>query len=103
MDSLDDLLARPKQTFNSPTVGASTTCDLSLARVFVFTVSQATTLAFSNPPSSGFAAFVDLLVTNGSAFVLTFPAAVTWLQGVAPSLQASGVDRIRMVTKDAGT
>jgi len=102
LDSLDDLLARPKQTFNSPTVGATTTCDLSLARVFVFTVSQATTLSFTNPPTASFAVHVDLLVTNGSAFVLTFPASMSWVQGVAPTLQAAGFDRIRLISKDAG-
>jgi hypothetical protein len=102
LDTLDDLLARPKQTFNSPTVGATVVCDLSLARVFVFTVSQATTLSFTNPPTASFAAHVDLLVTNGSAFVLTVPGSVTWIQGVAPSLQAAGFDHIRLTSKDAG-
>lgn len=101
-DTLDDLIARPKIVFSSPTVGATTTCDLSLSRVFAFTVSQATTLAFSNVPSASFSASVDLLITNGAAFVLTWPGSVTWLQGVAPSLQAAGTDRIRLITKDAG-
>src|SRR5437773_1212075 len=103
LDTIDAEIARPRIPFNSPTVGATTTCDLALARVFVFTVSQATTLAFTNVPSSSFAVFVDLLVTNGSAFVLTFPGSVTWLQGFAPTLQAAGIDRIRLVTKDGGT
>lgn len=103
MDTLDDIIARPKVVFNSPTVGATTTCDFSLARVFVFTVSQVTTLAFTNVPSSSFAVYADLVITNGSAFALTFPGSVTWLQGVAPSLQSSGVDVVRMVTKDGGT
>ena len=102
VDSLDDLIARPKIVFNSPTVGASTTCDLSLARTFVFTVSQATTLAFSNVPSASFFVRVILIVTNGSAFVLTFPASVSWLTGGVPSLQTSGVDVIELVTIDAG-
>lgn len=103
LDAIDAELAKPRIVHNSPTVGATTTCDLSLARLFAFTVTQATTLAFSNVPSSSFAVFVDLLITNGSAFVLTWPGSITWLQGVAPSLQASGVDRVRLVTKDGGT
>jgi len=103
LDIIDTELARPRIVFNSPTVGATTTCDLSLARVFVFTVSQATTLAFSNVPSSSFAVRIRLLITNGSAFVVTFPGSVTWLPGTAPKLKASGVDEIELVTKDGGT
>lgn len=103
LDSLDDLLARPKQTFNSPVVGATTTCDLSLARVFVFTVSQATTLAFTNVPSASFAVHVDLLITNGAAFVLTFPGSVNWPAGISPAFQTAGVERVRLMTRDGGT
>ena len=103
LDSLDDLIARPKIVFNSPTVGATTTCDLSLARVFAFTVSQATTLAFTNVPSSSFAVSIRLLITNGSAFVLTWPASITWLSGSPPVLHSSGVDIVELVTKDGGT
>src|SRR6058998_257241 len=84
-DSIDAEIARPRIPFNSPTVGATTTCDLALGRVFVFTVSQATTLAFTNAPSASFTCRIRLLITNGSAFLLTFPAAVTWLSGTIPS------------------
>lgn len=102
-DTIDDNFARPKQAFNAPTVGATTTCDLSLARRFRFTVSQATTLAFTNVPSSSFWVEVELEITNGAAFVLTFPAAVTWLNGLFPTFQAAGVDRVRLFTRDGGT
>jgi len=105
-DAVDSEIARPRIPSNAPTVGATTTCDLSLARVFAFTVSQATTLAFSNVPAAGtpvFWVFVDLLITNGAAFVLTFPGSVTWLQGVAPTFPAAGVDRVRLATRDGGT
>jgi hypothetical protein len=103
LDSIDGEFARPRQQFNSPTVGATTTCDLANGRVFVFTVSQATTLAFTNVPSSAFYVRIQLIVTNGSAFVLTFPASVSWLSGSVPSLQLSGVDIIELVTIDGGT
>jgi len=102
-DGIDAEIARPRLPFNSPTVGATTTCDLSLARVFVFTVSQATTLSFTNVPSASFACRIRLLITNGSAFLITWPAAVTWLAGIAPTFKASGVDEVELLTKDAGT
>lgn len=103
LDSLDLLLAVPKINWTSPAVGATTTCDLSISRVFAFTVSQATTLAFSNVPSASFSERIRLLVTNGSAFVLTFPASVVWLSGIPPTLKLSGVDEIELMTKDGGT
>lgn len=102
-DSLDAELARPRWPFNSPVVGATTTCDLSLARTFVFTVTQATTLAFTNVPSSSFTTRVVLLVTNGSAFALTFPASVLWLVGAGPTFRVSGVDIVELITRDGGT
>jgi len=102
-DSVDAELAKPRIIFTSPTVGATTTCDLSLGRVFVFTVSQATTLAFTNIPSASFACRIRLLITNGSAFLITWPAAVSWLAGIIPTFKASGVDEVELVTKDAGT
>jgi len=103
LDTIDAEIARPRIPFNSPTVGDTTTCDLNLARVFVFTVSQATTLAFTNVPSASFAVRIRLLITNGAAFTLTFPGAVTWLSGSSQKFKAAGVDEVEMLTKDAGT
>lgn len=102
-DSVDTELSKPRYPFNSPTVGATTTLDLSLARCFVFTVSQVTTIAFSNVPSASFFCRVLAIITNGNAFALTWPASVVWLGGGTPTLKTSGTDVIELVTKDAGT
>lgn len=102
-DALDTELGKPRYPFNSPTVGATTTLDLSLARTFVFTVSQATTIAFSNVPTSSFTTRVVCLVTNGSAFALTWPASVLWLAGAGPTFRVSGVDVVELITRDGGT
>jgi hypothetical protein len=84
-------------------VGATRTFDLSVANFFSATVDQASTFTFSNPPASGdFGAFV-LELTNGGAFVVTFPASVDWPGGTAPSLTASGVDQLVFTTRDGGT
>jgi hypothetical protein len=102
-DIVDGEFARPRQQFNSPTVGTTTTCDLSTGRWFAFTVSQATTLAFTNVPSSSFAVRIVLQITNGSAFSLSYPASVTHIAGVAPVLKAAGVDVLELVTINGGT
>src|SRR6266550_2411294 len=101
-DSIDAELARPRWPFNSPVIGATTTCDLSLARLFLFTVTQVTTLAFTNAPAATFGTRIVLRITNGNAFALTWPASVIWLSGVAPILKSSGVDLIELWTTDAG-
>jgi hypothetical protein len=83
--------------------GATRTFDLTAGNFFSVTIDQATTFTFSNPPASGdFGCFV-MEITNGSAFVITFPASVDWPGGTAPSLTASGVDQLVFTTRDGGT
>jgi len=112
LDSLDTFLARPRIKKNAPTVGASTTLDLSLATAFEFTVSQATTLSITNAPATlpdGTVPVtrVFLKITNGGAFAITWPGSIVWpyeTANVAPTgLAASGVDLIELVSYDAGT
>jgi hypothetical protein len=83
--------------------GATRTFDLTDGNFFSVTIDQATVFTFSNPPASGdFGAFV-MEITNGSAFVITFPASVDWPGGTAPSLTASGKDQLVFTTRDGGT
>jgi hypothetical protein len=83
--------------------GATRTLDLNDANFFSATLDQACTFTFADPPASGdFGAFV-LELTNGGAFAITWPAAVDWPGGVAPSLTASGKDQLVFTTRDAGT
>lgn len=108
MDTIDNEIARSRVPFVSPTynVAGTTTLDLNQTtggRVFAFTVSGASTLAFSNVPSSSFAVPVQLKITNGGSAALTFPASVTWLPGSAPVFKASGVDWVTLWTIDGGT
>jgi len=110
MDDVDAELFKPRIGQNAPTVGATTTLDLSLARVFVFTVTQITTIAFSNVPSTfpnGAAVpavRIWLKITNGSAFAVTWPASIVWPNlDTDPFLTISGVDWVELLTVDGGT
>lgn len=103
LDDVDAELARPRWPFNSPAVGAGTSLDLALARFFVFTVDEATTISFANVPAGSFVLRVLCLITNGGAFAVTWPGSVSWTDGVAPALAASGTDLIELVSRDAGT
>jgi hypothetical protein len=83
--------------------GATRTFDLSVANFFSATLDQACVFTFSNPPGSGdFGTFV-LELTNGGAFVITYPASVDFPGGVAPTLTAAGVDQLVFTTRDGGT
>jgi hypothetical protein len=76
---------------------------MEVANFFSATLDQACTFTFSNPPASGdFGCFV-LELTNGGAFIITWPASVDWPGGTAPTLTASGVDQLAFTTRDGGT
>jgi len=105
----DNLLTRPTlkdyalEGVAIGNVGATRTFDLTSGNFFSATVDQASTFTFSNPPASGdFGGFI-LELTNGGAFVVTWPASVDWPDGTAPSLTSSGVDQLVFTTRDGGT
>src|SRR5882762_442627 len=103
LDSVDTELSKPRISQSALAWGATTTVDCSLARLFTGTNTQVTTIAFTNVPTSTFGVRVRLVITNGAAFAITWPAAVTWLNGIAPTLKTSGVDEIELLTRDGGT
>jgi len=93
------------QTFTYSDLGSMTgaeALDLDVANFFYGTITAAVTISFSNVPS-GKAVFVVFEITNGSAFVITWPASVKWPGGSAPTFTASGVDVVTLYTRDGGT
>ena len=60
-------------------------------------------MSFTNPPASGAAGTVTLIITNGGANTTTWHSSVKWPGDNAPALTASGVDVISFMTIDAGT
>jgi hypothetical protein len=83
--------------------GATRTIDLEDGNFFSATLDQACTFTFSNPAASGDFCGFSLALTNGGAFVITYPASVDWPAGTAPTLTASGLDLLVFVTYDGGT
>jgi hypothetical protein len=103
LDGVDTELSKPRISQSALTWGATTTVDCALARLFTGTNTQITTIAFTNVPTATFGVRVRLILTNGAAFAITWPASVTWLNGVAPTLKTAGVDEVELVTRDGGT
>lgn len=79
--------------------------DLVNGSVFSITLSENTTFAFSNPPDSGKAGAINLILTqNADVKTATWPAAVKWPGGTAADITtASAVYILTFLTVDAGT
>ena len=71
--------------------------------VQTFTAGGNFTAAFLNPPASGAAGSLTLIITNGGAHTITWPTSVKWSSGVAPTLTSSGTDILSFTAIDGGT
>lgn len=92
--------------FRESQVGSisSSTIDLSTGTVFSDAPSSSPTYVFSNPPASGTAYGFTLKVTPSATVTITWPAAVDWPSGTAPTSPASGeTDVYAFYTQDGGT
>lgn len=84
------------------TAVAASAIDCSAGNFFTKTASGALTWTFTNVPASrSFSLLLEL--TNGGTGTQTWPAAVKWPGGTAPTLTASGVDVLGFITDDGGT
>ena len=84
-------------------VSGATTINLLNGNFFSATVAGATTWTFSNPLASPNACGFVIELTNAGASAITWPAAVNWPGGTAPTLTAAGVDVLVFITDDGGT
>jgi len=93
-------------TFTS-TSNAST-IDCSTGTVFSHTLTENTTVTFSNPPATGTAYGMTVKIVQdagASGYTVTWPASVDWPAATAPTLTAtaSAVDVFVFITHDGGT
>ena len=107
----DQIVQRPEIKDYAETVnaigsigGGTQDIDLESGNVVTGTVdTSTTTFTFSNPPSSGKAGSLTLILTNGGSQTVNWPGAVDWAGGTAPTLTSSGVDCLTFTTVDGGT
>ena len=106
---VDNQVSRPTlkdyaETVNAiGSVNSNTAVNFENGNVQTVTVAGNCEFSFSNPPASGKAGTVTLIITNGGAHTTTFASPVKWPSDVAPSLTSSGVDIVSFLTTDAGT
>ncbi|MGE0338118.1 MAG: DUF2793 domain-containing protein [Gammaproteobacteria bacterium] len=114
LNAQDGVLQRPElkdyaETVTSPTISSGTlTLDLTNGNVFEVTLNaNVTTLTLSNPPASGKAGSLTLILKQDATGGRTFawPAAVKSANGADPviSSAANAIDIYTLLTTDAGT
>jgi hypothetical protein len=85
------------------TISVDTTIAASDGNIHTFTVGGNITLTLNPNCLTGFCRTLTLVITNGGAYTITWPASVKWAGGSAPTFTASGVDIVTLITVDAGT
>ena len=86
------------------TGGGTQDIDLTLGNSVSATVdTSANTFTFSNPTASDELCGFTLYLVNGGSQTVTWPASVDWPGGTAPTLTASGTDKLVFETIDGGT
>lgn len=89
-------------------VSGVTSLDLSLGNIFTITLNASgIAFTFTNPPASGTACYITLIITQGTGGSKTFGsiANARWTDSVAPVLTttAGKVDMLSLVTVDGGS
>ena len=111
-DSLDATVTKVNlkdygETTNAigPTGGGTQDINLTLGNSVTATIDAATTFTFSNPTAGDEGCGFTLVLTNGAAYTVTWPAGsiLHWAGGTAPTLTASGVDILTFWTINGGT
>jgi hypothetical protein len=97
-----DLWTATTKRIDKGSISGAQNFDISLAQYFTLTVGAALQPSFTNVPAGTFATGVVFRMTNAGAFVITWPAAVKWVAGTAPTLTAAGIDLIAFITDDNG-
>jgi hypothetical protein len=96
------------ETVSSPTISAGTlTLNLETSNIFTVSLNAAiTSITISNPPASGSGGSFTLIFTaDGTARAVTWPAAIKWAGGTAPTITSAigKVDSFAFFTSDGGT
>ncbi len=86
----------------------ATTVDCEAGNAFSHTLTENTTLTFSNPPASGTAYSFSIEIiqdASASGYTVTWPTSVDWPAATAPTLTAtaSAKDVFVFYTRDGGT
>lgn len=96
------LITSPSSKYvNAGSGSGATALDVSTGTWHRRQVTGNTTFSFTNTPATeGFGFILELV--NGGSSTLTWPAAVAWSDGTAPTFTVSGTDILVFLTRDGG-
>ena len=113
IDLDDKVLQKPvlkdyAETLVTANAGLSYTVDCTRANTFKLTLTADCEFTFSNPPASGTAGTLTLILVqdDSGSRTVTWPSSVQWPGGTAPTLATTadtGTDILTFITTDAGT
>ncbi len=85
--------------------GNAATFDINNGNIFSITLTEDAIFTFSNPPASGKAGSLTMILTqDGTPRTVTWPGSVKWDSGTAPTIStAAAVYVLTFITVDAGT
>jgi len=111
-----DTQSLDNKTLNSPTivgykelvnalgtVSGATEINISSGSMISVTIGGNTSFTFSDSLESGKSYSLTMVITNGGAYTITWPASIKWPQGTEPTLTVSGTDVLTFFSIDAGT
>jgi len=97
-----DIFTSSVKRIDKGSISGAQSFDLSLGQYFTLTVGGALTPSVANVPAGTIAQGMIWRVTNGGAFVISWPASFKWVSGSAPTLTVSGTDLLGFITDDNG-
>jgi hypothetical protein len=112
VDAADNIISQAEIKDYSETVATANSTsayavNLTTGNIFNLTLTANCTITFTNPPATGKAGSVTLILTQDGVGTRTisWPASVKWPGGTAPTLSVSSasVDIIQLLTIDGGT
>ena len=106
-----DANSRMPQNLTAPTetylalgsVSGTKTISGANANVQSMTIAANTTITLTAGASASECRVLTLIITNGGAFTVTWPASVKWAEGSAPTFLAAGIGVVTLLTVDGGT
>lgn len=97
-----DLKSTSAARIDKGSISGAQAFDVDAAQYYTLTVGGALTPSFSNPAAGTLAESIVWRITNGGAFVISWPASVKWAAGTPPTLTAAGIDMLGFITDDNG-
>ena len=102
-DATPEISGRVRKAVNAKgTVSTDQTFNLTSYGSITMTVGAAISVDLTGTYTASKLYTAELVITNGGAYTITWPAKFKFVGGAAPTLTASGRDTLTLITRDGG-